>query len=35
MIVNATDDMVVDGMIRLYPDIFENRLTDNGNSSPG
>jgi leucine-zipper of insertion element IS481 len=29
-IENATDDMVVDGMIRLHPDVFENLLTDNG-----
>ena len=27
---DATDDMVVDGMTCLHPDIFENLLTDNG-----
>ena len=29
-IENATDDMVVDGMERLHPRVFENLLTDNG-----
>lgn len=29
-IENATDDLVVDGMTRLHPDVFENLLTDNG-----
>jgi hypothetical protein len=29
-IENATDDMVVDGMVRFHPDAFENLLTDNG-----
>jgi transposase len=29
-IENATDDMVVEGMTSLHPDVFENLLTDNG-----
>jgi len=29
-IENPTDDMVVDGMTYLHPDVFENLLTDNG-----
>jgi Homeodomain-like domain len=29
-IENATDDMVVDGMVRLHPHVYENLLTDNG-----
>ena len=27
---NATDDMVVDGLVKLHPDVYENLLTDNG-----
>lgn len=27
---DATDDMVVDGMVRLHPGAYENLLTDNG-----
>jgi hypothetical protein len=29
-IENATDDMVVNGMAYLHPDLYENLLTDNG-----
>lgn len=29
-IENATDDLVVNGMTHLHPDVFENLLTDNG-----
>jgi len=29
-IEDATDDMVVEGMTRLHPHVFENLLTDNG-----